>query len=56
MPIEIREIVIKTEVRFNSENQKSNEYKEDFEELRAQLISECKRMLKDQSVRKKERR
>lgn len=56
MPIEIREIVIKTEVRFNSENQKSNEHKEDIEQLRTQLLEECKRMLKDQSVRKKERR
>jgi hypothetical protein len=56
MPIVIREIVIKTEVKFNSENQKSNEHKEDFEQLRVQLLAECKRMLKDQSVRKKERR
>lgn len=54
MPIVIREIVIKTEVKFNSENQKSNEHKENFEQLRVQLLAECKKMLKDQSERKKD--
>jgi hypothetical protein len=52
MPIVIREIVIKTEVKFNSENQKSNEHKEDFEQLRVQLLAECKRMLKDKPKNK----
>ncbi len=53
MPIEIREIVIKTEVRNDLSNQNAVLKKEDFQQLKNQLKLECKKMILDYSKRKK---
>ena len=53
MPIEIREIVIKTEVRNDLLNQNAALKEEDFQRLKNQLKMECKKMILDYSKRKK---
>ncbi|NQY29148.1 MAG: hypothetical protein HRT69_06720 [Flavobacteriaceae bacterium] len=53
MPIEIREIVIRTEVRNDLSNQNTALRKEDFQRLKIQLKMECKKMIFDFSKRKK---
>ena len=56
MPIEIREIVIKTEVRNDFSNEHAGIKKEDVKRLKDQLRVECKKMIQDYSKRKKDKR
>ena len=56
MPIEIREIVIKTEVRTGINNQESLKINEEIQKLKRQLKVEVKKMLVDQTKRNKIKR
>jgi len=56
MPIEIREIIIKTEVRQGVPNNNLLTQKEDLNKLRNQLLQECKKMIKSNLKKNSNRR
>ncbi|NQY07947.1 MAG: hypothetical protein HRT71_00320 [Flavobacteriales bacterium] len=56
MPIEIREIVIKTEVRHNNNGSSDTTQKEAFNQMRNQMLAECRKMLLNESKRKRNKR
>jgi hypothetical protein len=47
MPVEIREIVIKTEIS-SAQNQNSGIKPKDLQNLKLQLLEECKKMIHNQ--------
>ena len=49
MPIEIRELIIKTEISTSAHQATQHHTLEDLDEMKKQIIEECKRMIKDQS-------
>ena len=49
MPIEIREIIIKTEIRTVVQDRRIIKKKEDFQVMRKQLLQECKRIIFEQT-------
>lgn len=51
MPIEIRELIIKTEVQIGITNESSKLIEEDLSVLKKQLLTECKRILIEASKR-----
>ena len=56
MPVEIRELIIKTEVVSNSHNRPTDpdnyrDYRKALEVLKKQLLAECQRMLHAQQER-----
>jgi len=56
MPIEIREIVIKTDVRTNVSSQNSQLTKSEIQKMKNQLMLECKKMVENQLKRKQIKR
>jgi hypothetical protein len=51
MPVEIRELIIKTEVRSVEQNENNVFRHEDITELKSELLSACKRMILEQTKR-----
>ncbi len=49
MPVEIRELIIKTEVRSVEQNEKNVFSRKDIIELKKQLLIACKRMVLEQT-------
>ncbi|MFT5890105.1 MAG: hypothetical protein ACI9Y7_000194 [Dokdonia sp.] len=50
MPIEIRELIIKTEIRTTIDSNVTKEIQEeDISALKLQLLESCKRMISDQN-------
>ncbi|GEM_PF-1532303 len=56
MPVEIREIIIKTEVRPEGSTPSSQELHRELERFRNVLLFECKKMLIQEKRRKKQTR
>lgn len=48
MPVEIRELVIKTEIRSKPVQAEAQLDKEQLKQLKQQIVGECKQMLKNQ--------
>ncbi|WP_422360462.1 DUF5908 family protein [Reichenbachiella sp.] len=55
MPVEIREIIIKTDISSNSHN-KLTEDSADWQEFRNQLLADCKKMINKKTREKKPKR
>ncbi|MFY8093845.1 MAG: DUF5908 family protein [Niveispirillum sp.] len=53
MPVEIRELVIKTTLESGVTDRKDRERKADLQALRRTLLQECERMLRDSQGRKR---
>ena len=51
MPVEIRELVIKTEVRTQTEAMNSVERSLNLEDMKKEILSSCKRMIHEQKKR-----
>lgn len=45
MPVEIRELIIKTEIVVNGQNYRSGIKEEELKQLKLQLLEECKKMI-----------
>jgi hypothetical protein len=56
MPIEIRELVIKTEVSTGNKNHVGNVSDSDLKNLKKQVLEECKRMLVENEKRNSHKR
>ena len=56
MPIEIREIVIKTEVRESNPMLQSAQQQEQFIQLKRELLLECKNIVATQLKKRKNKR
>jgi len=56
MPIEIRELVIKTEVSTGSKNHAGSATDSDLKNLKKQVLEECKRMLIENEKRNSHKR
>jgi hypothetical protein len=51
MPIEIREIIIRTDISVNSRNKSEGIKEKDISLLRKQLLEECKRLISGNTKR-----
>ncbi|MEP2935620.1 MAG: DUF5908 family protein [Gilvibacter sp.] len=56
MPIEIRELVIKTEVRTETAGLSNDQTQQELYELKQQLLDDCKRLISEIKTREKRRR
>ncbi|MCB0835201.1 MAG: hypothetical protein KDD99_00965 [Bacteroidetes bacterium] len=56
MPIEIRELTIRTEIQTSNADSKTSLAREDLAQLRKQLLEEVKKMMLDQKRKKTYRR
>jgi hypothetical protein len=56
MPIEIRELSIKTEVNTNNEKQQTEIKEKDLNQLKEQLHNECEKMIAEQTKGRKSAR
>lgn len=56
MPIEIRELVIKTEIQTKSVDERTIVQYEELRTFKKQLLEECKRLLQKQSKRNSHKR
>jgi hypothetical protein len=52
MPVEIRELIIRTDIRTGETSSVGDVSKKDLRELRKLILEECKRLLSD-SIKKK---
>ena len=52
MAIEIREIVIKTEIRTSSSRNKTKMVKGDLDQIKRELLDECKRIIFESTKKK----
>ena len=56
MPVEIRELVIKTEVRMHTQAVNPVERPLDISEMKKEILSSCKRMIQEQRKRAQNKR
>lgn len=56
MPIEIRELIIKTEVRTETGAFINSESEQEIYELKQQILNDCKRLISEVKKREKRRR
>lgn len=56
MPIEIRELIIKTEVRTEIGGQFNAQAEQELYELKQQILEDCKRLISEVKTRDKRRR
>ena len=56
MPVEIRELIIKTEVRTQTQAINSVEHSLDFSEMKKEILSSCKRMIQEHKKRAQNKR
>ncbi|WP_165772024.1 DUF5908 family protein [Niveispirillum lacus] len=53
MPVEIRELVIKTSLETGTADRQAQERRAEFQALRRTLLEECERMLRENQGRKR---
>ncbi|WP_162800085.1 DUF5908 family protein [Pedobacter jeongneungensis] len=51
MPVEIRELIIKTQISTSEANQHAGISAEDVKQLKKQLLAECKKMITERTKR-----
>jgi hypothetical protein len=56
MPIEIRELVIKTEIKTVQKSSATNYQKQDLSQLKEDLLETCKRMISESHKKEKYKR
>ena len=56
MPVEIRELVIKTEVRSHMHAINADENSPDFSEIKKEILVSCKRMIQEYNKRAENKR
>lgn len=56
MPVEIRELIIKTEIFSSDRNHLSGLREEDFRALKKQVLEECKKMIAEGTKKRSNKR